>query len=210
MQTLGRDDFLQLLVTKLEHQDPLKPMEDEDFIAQLAQFSSLEQMSNIADGIESSNQWDYLQMQSMNNVMAAGFIGKDVKAEFNGVFVDYDNEPRIAFTLNQYADEVTFEIHDGAGNLVRTLTEDELEPGNHSITWDGKDERGNRAAEGYYTVSVTGVSGAGEKFTPQLALFGTVERVIYREGSAFLIVDGTEVALGDIAVVGEKGSFDKD
>ena len=93
MQSLGRDDFLQLLVTKLQHQDPLKPMEDSDFIAQLAQFSSLEQMNNIADGIESSNQWDYLQMQSMNNVMAAGFIGKDVKAEFNGVYLDFDNEP---------------------------------------------------------------------------------------------------------------------
>ena len=210
MQSLGRDDFLQLLVTKLQHQDPLKPMEDSDFIAQLAQFSSLEQMNNIADGIESSNQWDYLQMQSMNNVMAAGFIGKDVKAEFNGVYLDFDNEPKIAFTTTRYADEVTFEIKDEAGNVVRTLTEDDLEPGNHSIKWNGKDERGNRVAEGYYTVTATAKAGSGEEFVPQLALFGTVERVVYREGSAFLVVDGTEVALGDIAVIGEKGSFDEE
>ena len=77
-QELGRNDFLELLIAKLQNQDPLKPMEDEDFIAQLAQFSSLEQMNNIAEGISASNEWDFLQMQSINNTMAAGLIGKEV------------------------------------------------------------------------------------------------------------------------------------
>jgi flagellar basal-body rod modification protein FlgD len=210
MQTLGRDDFLQLLVTKLQYQDPLKPMEDENFIAQLAQFSSLEQMNNIADGIESSNQWDFLQMQSMNNVMASGFIGKDVKAEFDGVYVDYDNEPKIAFSLNKPVEEITFEIRDEDGNLVRSLTQEDLEVGNHSIEWDGKDDRGNRVAEGYYTVTAKATGPDGSSVTPLLSLVGTVEQVVYRDGSAFLIVNGTEVALGDITVVGEPGSLQDD
>ena len=54
----------------------MSPMQDEDFAAQLAQFSSLEQMQNIADGIKESNQWDLLQMQSLNNAMASSRFGE--------------------------------------------------------------------------------------------------------------------------------------
>ena len=81
-QSMGQDDFLNMMITKLKYQDPMKPMDDEDFIAQLAQFSTLEQMNNIADGIASSNQWDFLQMQSINNSMATGLIGKDIIANY--------------------------------------------------------------------------------------------------------------------------------
>jgi flagellar basal-body rod modification protein FlgD len=207
MQTLGKDDFLQLLVTKLRYQDPLQPMEDEDFVAQLAQFSTLEQMSNIAEGIELSNQWDFLQMQAMNNVMAAGFIGRDIRAEFTGVYVDANNTPRIAFTADQYADEIKFEIRDIEGTLVRTLTLDDVEPGPGNLQWDGKDERGNRVEEGYYTVTAEAATQSGNSFSPSLSLVGTVSQVTYRDGVAYLIVDGTQVALGDVTAVGEPGSF---
>jgi len=123
MQTLGKDDFLQLLLTKLQHQDPLKPMEDADFIAQLAQFSSLEQMNNIAEGIQASNQWDFLQMQSLNNAMAAGLIGREITADFSGVYLDGINQPGVSFTLDRAVSEVSFEIRDEQGNLIANITE---------------------------------------------------------------------------------------
>ncbi|HUV31656.1 MAG TPA: flagellar hook capping FlgD N-terminal domain-containing protein [Acidobacteriota bacterium] len=209
-QILGKDDFLQLLVTKLRYQDPLKPVEDEAFIAQLAQFSSLEQMNNIAEGISASNQWDYLQMQSMNNVMAAGFIGNEIRAEFTGVYADQDNEPTISYSTSRYADRIEFKIHDAEGNVVRTLTVDGAAAGTGSVTWDGRDQRGNRVAEGYYTVEASGVTPSGEVFAPSLTLVGVVSTVIYRDGQAFLVVDGTEIALGDVVAVGEPGSLSKD
>jgi flagellar basal-body rod modification protein FlgD len=67
---LGKDDFLKLLITQLTHQDPLEPLKNEEFIAQMAQFSSLEQMTNISKGIDN--------LQQFQMVGAVGLIGKDV------------------------------------------------------------------------------------------------------------------------------------
>lgn len=207
MQSLGKNDFLQLLVTKLEHQDPLKPMEDEDFIAQLAQFSTLEQMNNIAEGIATSNQWDYLQMQSINNVMASGLIGKDVKAEYSGVYVDATNEPQITYTLPSAAAMVEFVVTDEAGQIVATLSQDSAAAGVNTFTWDGTDRSGNRVDEGYYQIEATAVTEFGTSIKPSLSLVGQVEAVVYRDGSAYLRVDGTEVPLGDISAIGEAGTY---
>lgn len=68
---LGKDDFLKLLVTQMRYQDPLKPMEDKEFVAQLAQFSALEQMMNVG--------------QASNLNWGASLLGKDVLAtDING------------------------------------------------------------------------------------------------------------------------------
>ncbi len=210
MQSLGKDDFLNLLVTKMQYQDPLEPMNDEDFIAQLAQFSSLEQMSNISDGIETSNQWSYLQMQSLNNVMASGFIGKEVKAEYSGIYVDNGNEPVISYTTAQYASEIEFVIRDANDNIVATITEQDAGLGTGSITWDGNNAQGNRVEDGYYTVQATALNSSNTEFTPSLSLVGVVTNVVYRDGAAYLTVNGAELPLGEITSVGEPGSFTED
>ena len=197
-QTLGKDDFLELLITKLQYQDPLNPVQDEDFIAQLAQFSSLEQMNNIAEGISTSNEWDFLQMQSLNNVMASGLIGREVEADSSGVYLDSEGKPEITFTTSQQAAEIKFEIRNEAGELIATITEKDVDSGTGSITWDGNDTFGNRVAEGYYTVSATATSLSGESFRPSLKLVGLVSGVTYRDGSAYLMVGSTEIALGDV------------
>ncbi len=206
-QTLGKDDFLQLLVTKMQNQDPLNPTSDEDFVAQLAQFSSLEQMNNIAEGISTSNQWDYLQMQSLNNVMASGLIGKDIKANYSGAQIS-DGEPaNLAVTVDRFASSVTFVISDASGNPVATINSKNIPEGSSTITWDAKDNRGNRVPDGFYSISAKALDVNGNEFEPSLNLVGSVESVIYREGAAFLRVRGLEIPLGDIAAVGEPGSF---
>jgi flagellar basal-body rod modification protein FlgD len=209
LQTLGRDDFLKLLVTKLEYQDPLNPMQDENFVAQLAQFSSLEQMYNISEGINKSNEWDYLQMQSINNVMASGLIGREVQANYSGVYYDGDKNPVISFTSDEPGTDVTVTITDDAGNRIATINRDSLAAGSTSIEWDGRDTFGNRVASGHYKVSVTAVDPTGATFKPKLALIGTVDSIFYRDGAAYLSVVGLEIPLGDISAIGEPGSFGK-
>jgi flagellar basal-body rod modification protein FlgD len=209
-QTLGKDEFLQLLITKLQNQDPLQPMNDEDFIAQLAQFSSLEQMNNIADGIAEANQWDYLQMQSLNNAMAAGLVGKDIQASYNGLYVDNDNTPRLSFTVPSFAASVEFTIKDTEGNVVATLVEENINPGTHTLEWDGKNDLGERVSPGHYAVEAVAHDSSGGAITADLTLVGTVEAVTYRDGAAYLKVNGVEIPLGDITAIGEKGAFDND
>lgn len=203
MQTLGKDDFLKLMITKLQYQDPLSPMEDSDFIAQLAQFSTLEQMNNIAEGIATSNKWDFLQMQSLNNVMASGLIGREVTADFSGMYLDTTGDPNISFTLVKPAAEIEFTIRDESGTVIATISARGLDVGSGSIKWDGTDTMGNRAPEGYYLITATASTSDGAVFTPDLKLVGIVSTITYRDGTAFVQIDGTEVSLGDIRSVGQ-------
>ncbi|MFZ5980093.1 MAG: flagellar hook assembly protein FlgD [Candidatus Zixiibacteriota bacterium] len=209
-QELGKDDFLELLVTKLQYQDPLNPMEDEDFIAQLAQFSSLEQLSNIADSMDYSNEIDYLQMQSLNNTMSADFIGKEIKADYSGVYLDDSGDCLISFTTDQYAEEIQFVITDADGNTVTTLDMSDVAAGVNTISWDGKDDLGNRMEAGYYYVEAEASDSSGNTFTPSLSLVGTVASIAYRDGAAYLKVNGMEIALSDVIAIGEPGAFSEE
>jgi len=200
-KTLDKDDFLQLLVTKLTHQDPMKPMEDEAFVAELAQFSSLEQLQNLNTSLENSLQWDYLQTQTINNTMATALIGRGVKASYNGVYLGQDNQASIKYTTSEFAGTVTVKIMDANGNVVRTLTAGDVPPGQASINWDGKDEEGKSLASGYYTVEISAVNGQGAPFAPSMFTEGTVTGVIYSEGSAYHKVNGLEIPMSSVVAV---------
>jgi flagellar basal-body rod modification protein FlgD len=203
MKSLDKDDFLKLLVTKLTYQDPLKPMEDEAFIAELAQFSSLEQLQNLNTSLENSQQWDLLQMQTINNTMATGLIGKEVKATYSGVYLSDDNRPMINYTTTEQAAHIKVEIKSADGTVIRTLTQDNVPPGQSSVVWDGKDENGKRVTSGYYTIEISGESVEGTQITPSTFVTGRVTGVVYREGSAFLQVNGLEIPLSDISAINE-------
>lgn len=212
-KVLDKDDFLQLLVTKMQHQDPLKPMSDEGFIAQLAQFSTLELMNNIADGISDSNQWDLLQMQSLNNTMATGLIGKEIKAspeDYNGLILREEGDAIIALKLDESAANLSVRITDSSGVEVASFDVKGIPEGESILSWDGLDENGDRFEAGTYTVQLRATNAAGDVSFPTQLMIGRVDSIVYREGAAYLQVDGAEFPLGAIHGVGEPGSFTGD
>jgi flagellar basal-body rod modification protein FlgD len=200
---LGKDDFLKLLVAKLSHQDPLNPMEDEAFVAQLAQFSSLEQLQNMNDNLTEDLQWNYLLSQTISNTMATSLIGRTVRADSSQLYLETAGAADIAVDLDRAASQMTITIRDENGNVVRTMTERGLNEGDHVINWDGTDDEGVQVASGMYTVSISAVDGNGNDFSPNHYLEGKVKGVSYQDGIALLNVNGQQIPLGAVLEVKE-------
>ena len=200
---LGKDDFLKLLVAKLTNQDPLNPMEDQDFIAQLAQFSSLEQLSNMNENLLQDMQWNYLLSQTISNTMSTSLIGRTVRADSSILYLETGGAADVAINLDRAASEVTITIKDQNGNIVRTITETGFDAGDHVINWNGADNNGIQVAGGAYTVSVSAVDADGNSFTPNQFIEGKVTGVTYRNGIALLNINGQEMPLASVLEVKE-------
>jgi flagellar basal-body rod modification protein FlgD len=203
LDALGKDDFLQLLVAKLSNQDPLNPVEDEDFASQLAQYSSLEQLSNMNESLSQSIQWSYLLSQTISNTMATSLIGKTVRADSSSVVLETNGSADLAVDLDRAATELTITIADASGETVRTITVKGLDAGDQVITWDGADDGGAQCAAGVYTVTMSAVDGNGNTFTPTSVVEGTVSKVTYQDGVALLSINGQNIPLSSVIEVKE-------
>ena len=201
--TLGQDEFLELLVTKLQNQDPLNPQEDEDFIAQLAQFSSLEQLENMNDSMQVGLDWDYILSQTISNTMATSLIGCEVTADASQIYLNTAGTAKIGYTLDDVADQVKIEIYDADGDLVRTIKQDDLSAGSHSVEWDGLDDSGIQMTAGSYYINVTATDMEGNTSTVSSTAEGKVTGVVYVDGAAMLQVDGYSIPLSQVREVRE-------
>ncbi len=206
-QVMGKDDFLRLLVTQLNHQDPLNPMDGQEFAAQLAQFSSLEQLSQINSNLDLSLQSDLMLSQSIANNLAVGLIGREVLALDNRLTGE---ESQVYLQLGQAAAGVTIEIRNAAGNLVRTLTGGELEAGIRSLSWDGRDEQGNSLPAGDYTFSVAAVDGDGISIATDPVRCFHAAGVVYENGIPWLLAGDHRIAFADVLQVMEATPPDQD
>lgn len=203
---LGKDDFLNLLVKQLQYQDPMEPMKDTDFVAQLASFSSLEQLSNIGTSLDNSTQLNYILSQTIANTIATTLIGKEVVANSNQIHHDSNSTNRLDFNLDDAAANAEIEVKDSNGTVIRTITSNNLEKGSNSVEWDGRDNNGVRVAAGNYTFSVSAKDQDGNEVGAQTRLIGLVESVRYEDGQGYLIVNGQKISLSDIVEVNLNGS----
>ena len=205
---LGKEEFLNLLVTQLRYQDPLEPMKDTEFVAQLAQFSSLEQLSNINTSLDTSSQLNYILSQTIANTMATTLIGKEVIAAGDQIEHISGESEDLHFNLGADASEIEIKIYDENETLVRTLTEEDMGDGLNSVSWDGKNESGTTIASGNYTFEVTAKTAGGDNIDVETRRVGIVESVRYIDGQGYLIVGGQKIALSDIIEVNLPGSSD--
>jgi flagellar basal-body rod modification protein FlgD len=154
---MGKEDFLTLLVAQLQNQDPLNPDDPTEFTAQLAQFSSLEQLYNLNESMTGLT----TAQANSEKLAALSLIGKEVS--YNGSSFTYDGTPiAVGYQLDGVATGVTLSLQDADGRTINTLEAagTELTAGNHFITWDGTDQDGNPAVAGTYKI-VLQASAAG-------------------------------------------------
>lgn len=202
-EILGKDDFLKILVTQLQNQDPLDPSSPDEFASQLAQFSSLEQLQNMNSNLQGAIELDLLLNQAINNTMATTLIGRNVKAGGNAVELTEGTESiSLHFDLASSAKTVKVEIRDGEGNIVRTLEiKDQLE-GDHKIAWDGKDENGETLESGKYTFDVSAKDIEGEAVAANEYIVGRIDSIRYENGSAILLIGGLRIGLDAVIEIG--------
>ncbi len=198
---VGKNGFLKMLVTQLKNQNPTDPMKGRDFASQLAQFSSVEQLTSISDQIKSQKGANQALTQSVNSGVATDLIGKTVEASGNQFTQSGGKEKTLGMDLSSPASEATVTIRDSGGNAIRTRSLENLEAGSTEITWDGTTDAGAQAPDGNYSfdIEATGPQGDSVDATPYLK--GTVDRVSFGEQGTRLLVDGAEIPMGRIRSV---------
>ncbi len=194
---LGKDDFLTLLVTQLQHQDPLNPQDSTEFTAQLAQFSSLEQLGNVNDNLE------YLKLATAaaNNTEAVSLIGKQIIAAGNTIQRDDGAAVACNFELAGAASAVAVNIYDPNGNFIRTFEGGALSAGAQVLEWDGKDSQGLSVPDGAYSFEVLAVDYNDRMVDATALTTGIVSGVVFRNNITYLVTGNQEISIGDVIKV---------
>lgn len=202
--SLGKNDFLQLLVAQMKNQDPINPMDGTQFASQLAQFNSVEQLINLNEGMNLMAESQQMMNTGLSNTMASSLAGKSIRALSDKVALQPTGDADIQFKLNNVATSSRLTIKDAAGNVVRTQDLGNLGSGDHTWTWDGRSDSGSRVPEGTYSVSIEASNGDA-KVDVLTFMEGTAEKVNYSGEGVRLLVNGVYIPLGDVETVGTSG-----
>ena len=191
MKSVGKDEFMKLLLAQLKNQDPLKPMDGTDFAAQLAQFSSLEQLTNLNTAIQTQS----VNQMTLGYAQSVNMIGKEVVASGNTVTAN--GQPTdLSYNLANDAQSVTISIMDKNGKLVQTLNESAQKAGINKTTWDC-----SAVEKGDYTYQVTAKDSSNGLVTADTMATGLVTAVHFRNNQILATVNGHEVSLSDITEI---------
>lgn len=189
------DTFLLLLTKQLKYQNPLSPMDTNEFTSQLVQYTEVEQSISTNQKLE-----DLLALQGTNQAMAAmSFLGTTIEASSNKIDLSVDGA---SFEYEMATDTTgtTISILNDKGDLVRVL-QGEKAAGSHSYTWDGTDADGNKLPEGVYTIQVTGKSHNDKRVEFETRAVGKVSGVEIRNGEVVLSIGALQVLLDDVHAV---------
>ncbi|GMV43237.1 MAG: basal-body rod modification protein FlgD [Myxococcales bacterium] len=196
---LGKEDFLKLLVTQLANQDPLNPTDSTQFVAQLAQFSSLEQLANMREGLDMLA----IVQTAGTSAQMVSFIGKTVKISDQSLtWAEGQKSGTVDFSLDGDAKNVKVAIKDESGKTVKTIEAGSLTGGKHSVTVDGKNSDGSPLPAGSYTFEVTATDVEGKSVNVSTTSTGVVVGVTFESGYPELVLaDGRTVQLGSVIEV---------
>jgi flagellar basal-body rod modification protein FlgD len=199
---LGKDVFLNLLITQLKHQDPLEPMEGTEFVTQLAQFSELDELRELTGGQEDLQGY----MASLNNFAAVSLLGKDVEFSGDRLVHQEGASTEIQFRLPAEAAQVSVLLYDTQGRLVHTLSQGTTGAGNQSLLWSGTDENGEPLPSGTYRFDVVALDAKKGTLPVQRIQRGAVQEVTFESGAPLVRVDQQWIPMAEIRGIRMPGS----
>lgn len=193
---LGQEDFLTLMISQFRNQDPFEPMDNGDFLGQLAQFGTvngIEQLNSAFSGLSSS-------IQSEQVLQAANLVGRSVLAQAESSYLAEGGTVSGSVVLPSSASSVQVEITDAGGQPVRRLDIGSHEAGLAEFGWDGRDDSGELLPAGHYTVTARATHGTSVE-SVETYMQATIESVNlgqYGQGMTLNVAGGHELSVNQI------------
>lgn len=196
---LGKDQFLNLLVAQLNNQNPLEPQGNGEFIAQLAQFSTVEGVEKLNSSMETI----LSGYQSSQALQASSLVGRKVIVPVDKAVVDTSESFKASAVLPTSSSNVYVNVYDSAGSVVSRINLGEQQAGNVSFIWDGKDSSGNVMKPGTYRFEAQATYGNETKGLYTL-LPANVDSVTLGGNELMLNLAGIgNVPLSQVQVIGQ-------
>lgn len=191
-KTVGKDEFMKLLLAQLKNQDPLKPMDGTDFAAQLAQFSSLEQLKNLNTTLETQS----VNQMTLGYAQSVNMIGKEAVSNSGNTVIANGQTTGLNYRLVNDAKSVTISILGKDGKLVKTWDESTKSAGMNYATWDS-----SGVEKGDYTYQIAAKDSSGATVAVETMTTGIVTAVHFRNNQILVTLSGREVPLSDIVKI---------
>lgn len=196
---LGKDQFLNLLVAQLNNQNPLEPQGNGEFIAQLAQFSTVEGVEKLNSSMETI----LSGYQSSQALQASSLVGRKVIVPVDKAVVDTSESFKASAVLPTSSSNVYVNVYDSAGAVVNRINLGEQKAGSVSFIWDGKDSSGNVMKPGTYRFEAQATYGNETKGLYTL-LPANVDSVTLGGNELMLNLAGIgNVPLSQVQVIGQ-------
>tara|TARA_R110002072_G_scaffold31735_19_gene97781 strand:- start:26267 stop:26935 length:669 start_codon:yes stop_codon:yes gene_type:complete len=192
---LDKNAFLELMVAQLNNQDPLNPQENGDFIAQLAQFSSVEGIDNLNSTVEVMSS----SLQSSQALQASALVGRTVHVKTDSSFLAPEGEVTGSIKLDNSTTDLKLDISNSAGVLIDQIDLGSQAQGEIRFAWNGKDNDGVPYSAGEYFFKAVSNNGSTEEQI-DISLSANVDSVsINPDRSVLLNIQGKgPIALLDV------------
>src|SRR5262245_15407760 len=190
------DNFLKLLTTQLQSQDPLSPLDATQFTEQLVQFTGVEQAIKTNDVLGQL----VALVRADQVTRAVDYLGAQVEANGQSVRLDGNQPATVHYRIDQPAAGATISIYNEAGRLVR-IQAGEASPGVHTVAWDGRDQAGARLPDGLYRVEVAAKDPAGAAVPVSTTIAGIVDGVELQGDRLMLSVAGVLLPLDAVTTI---------
>jgi len=183
---LGQGDFLKLMTEQLKHQDPLKPMENNEFLGQMAQFSTVQGINGLQDTMKGLSE----TLIGDQVLRGTSLIGHKVLIPSDKIALDESDSEITGAVAATAPGTVNFEIKDETGKLVKTISVPAKSAGEVEFTWDGTDTGGNKMPVGKYSITATQTDNAGETSDLSTYVNALVESVNIGSDGLYLNLKG--------------------
>lgn len=196
-EELNKQDFMNLFLTQMSHQDPMSPMDSGAMMTQLAQLGSMEQLENMNGQLTEMNK----TQKEMSRFQAINFLDKDVMLQTKDLELASGNGKPIYYSLENDASIVKLIIEEKDGSPVYQESLGLVAAGKHQFIWDGKNDEGVLMGDGTYNIRLMATDAAGNTAEVKPYKSGRISQLEYRKGQPWVKVSDAMIPLSNVSTV---------